>query len=252
MDKELIRNRFYKSLPTYDANAVVQSHIAHRLADLIVSYSRVPVDHCLEIGCGTGLLTRALAARLQVNRFTLNDICDRVQEYYDSLRSTSTLEFMIGDAECMNFSNAQYQLIASASALQWFEHPIRFIRRCMSSLVPQGLIAVSTFGPDNMREVTRFTGVTLPYPDLDTLRAELSRDFDLIHLDHECIELKFDAPMEVLWHLKNTGVTGIRDYSWTKSRLAEFSHYYTQHYRLGNGQVKLTYHPLYLIIKPKL
>ena len=60
--RERIRNRFSKASSTYDESAIAQRTIAHTLSEMLKDYlahnaSRFPRNG-LEIGCGTGLLSR--------------------------------------------------------------------------------------------------------------------------------------------------------------------------------------------------
>ena len=52
---------------------------------------------------------------------------------------------------------------------------------------------------------------------------------------------------DVLRHLKDTGVTGIRPCHWTRKKLADFSMRYAGRYAAPDGGVTLTYHPIYII-----
>ena len=64
MDKQLIRERFARAIPTYDRQAVVQRTIAGRMVDLLGD-CLPPHAHgrVWEIGCGTGLFTRPYIRR---------------------------------------------------------------------------------------------------------------------------------------------------------------------------------------------
>ena len=64
MDKSLISRRFAKAVETYLDKADVQRYVASRMAELTSRY--IPSDiqeRVLEIGCGAGALTSALALR---------------------------------------------------------------------------------------------------------------------------------------------------------------------------------------------
>ena len=54
-----IRNHFEKSMEKYDENAVVQKFLAGILADETAAIQK-DFGRVLELGCGTGLLTRNL------------------------------------------------------------------------------------------------------------------------------------------------------------------------------------------------
>ena len=67
--------------------------------------------------------------------------------------------------------------------------------------------------------------------------------------EEESIVLDFPSAIEVLRHLRHTGVNGITRTSWTPARLARFSDEYLLRFGTSDGNVTLTYHPVYLIAR---
>jgi hypothetical protein len=59
----------------------------------------------------------------------------------------------------------------------------------------------------------------------------------------------FDSPLEVLKHIKATGVNSLHRQVWTPGRLRRFVDDYKQIFSDENDSVKLTYHPIILICK---
>lgn len=163
MDKALIRHRFAKASGSYPRQAFVQRDIALRMADLIGRYVS-PEAHrrVLEIGCGTGLFTRAYLHRWCPERLVLNDLCPEVEPYFADLLG-GQVSFVAKDAEALDFPSGQ-DLIMSCSALQWFDAPERFLLGCRKLLSGRGYLAFSTFGPRNAEEIRALTdaGASLP------------------------------------------------------------------------------------------
>ena len=71
--------------------------------------------------------------------------------------------------------------------------------------------------------------------------------YDIVHTEEEVISLNFNNPMEVLYHLKQTGVTGTCNQSWTRSKLNLFCQEYERLFSPDKGSVSLTYHPIGLL-----
>ena len=50
---------------------------------------------------------------------------------------------------------------------------------------------------------------------------------------------------------KETGVTGTEKKVWTRGRLQTFCNSYTEQFRREDGNVTLTYHPIYIVTRRK-
>ena len=251
MDKTLIRRRFASSVRSYAEYAQAQRLIAERMCAMLRS-----------------LLPDRPADVLHFHpaRMTLNDICPEVREALTDILATDyngpapnnsapsrpqecVTRFVCGDAEHCDLPGGQ-SLIASCSVMQWFEDPERFIRRCHDLLAPGGILALSTFGPDNLHEIRSITSSGLDYPPLERLRQMLSSaGLVTVAAEEESIVLDFPSAIDVLRHLKHTGVNGITRTSWTPARLARFSDEYMLRFGTPDGNVTLTYHPVYLIAR---
>ena len=250
MEKKLIRTRFSRAVGSYPQAAVVQRDVARRMAGLLHTY--LPPAKCrnaLEVGCGTGLFTRMLLREVRPQHLMLNDICTNVQSYFTDILGAD-VSFCGGDAERVPFPAGQ-DLIASCSALQWFNDPEAFFERCRRLLSEGGYLAFSTFGKENMREVASVTGTSLPYRSLEELSASLAQHYETVYSGEDLFRMSFPSPLEVLKHLKQTGVTGIRRQAWTRAELADFCRRYAEMFTQSDATVSLTYHPIYMILKKK-
>ena len=206
MDKQLIASRFAKARNTYTREARVQQQVAEKMMQLIKEpYTRF--HRVVEFGCGTGSYSRILLHTLQPETLLLNDLCREMEECVKELCDGTTVQFVPGDAEAIDFPG-ETDLITSCSTLQWFNDPGAFFTRCHQALVADGLLAFSTFGATNMHEIRQLTGHGLDYPSIKELQALLSPGFDILHAEEEVISLPFPTPQAVLKHLKQTGVTG--------------------------------------------
>lgn len=247
IDKALVAERFAKARHTYAREAKVQRQVAQNMMTLIEQTAPGPYQRIVEFGCGTGAFSRLLISRLQPQEMLLNDLCPEMRECVDALCSP-TIRFIPGDAEALPLP-ARSQLIASCSTLQWFTHPAAFFNRCSQALDEHGLLAFSTFGQENMREISALTGHGLDYLPLEKLCHMLSPHFEILHAGQEVVSLSFSSPIEVLKHLRLTGVTGTERGMWTPRKLASFCQAYTERFATEQDGVTLTYHPIYILAR---
>lgn len=237
--------------------------------------------HIAEFGCGTGCYSRLLLRTLQPETLLLNDLCPEMEEcihdlltgggrlprapqagnasgvlydadveLYGSSPATTAVSFLPCDAETLDFPQGT-DLITSCSTLQWFADTERFFARCHRFLSDGGILAFSTFGKKNMREIHTLTGHGLEYLSLDNLKVLLFPRFEILYAEEEIVSLPFGTPLEVLRHLKQTGVTGTEKRVWTRGRLQSFCDEYIRMCGNDDRSVSLTYHPIYVIARKR-
>lgn len=177
----------------------------------------------------------------------INDLCIEMEPYISDIQNKFV--FIPGDAEKIVFSET-YDLIASSSAIQWFTDLETFLRKIEKNLASGGVIAFSTFGINNLQEIKTITNCGLKYENVEYLNSLFSRYFDSVEITEEIISLVFPSPRDVLRHLKSTGVNGIMQEHWNKSKLSRFEYDYRELYTTEKG-VSLTYHPIYITGRKK-
>lgn len=245
--KEKIRHRFQSALKTYDQHATAQQEIHKHLIELLGG-TWSEFERVLEIGCGTGGLTGKLSPIIQTKEWILNDLCKECEDFIPK-EIKPKAHFLCGDAEKIDFPG-KYDLIISSSVIQWFTNPKAFIKKMHSLLNQQGWILFSTFAPDNMFEIKTITGKGLNYLSLQEWETTLNKSFEILHAEEGKITLFFDTPLEVLHHIKATGVNATGGEFWNRNKIKIFEKEYSQRYTVEK-KVSLTYRPLYLLAQKK-
>lgn len=249
MNKQLIAKRFSKASNTYPEHATVQQAIATKMAGLLRHHlPPIAFRNVLEVGCGTGTFSRLVYQLFHPERFYINDISIQMGQQCTDLIEKGAV-FMPGDAEQIPFPIG-IDLITSCSALQWFDTPAQFFQHCSTSLCKGGYLAFTTFGKCNMQEIRQLTGKGLKYHSVSELKEMLSSWFSVEYCEEEQMLRHFDDPIKVLYHLKNTGVTGTSNVQWTRSHLHTFCNEYKKRFGKDN-KVRLTYEPQFIIAKKK-
>lgn len=253
IDKDIIIKNFSKSKNTYDDNAIIQRSICSKLIDIVDAHCNCSLNKVFEIGSGTGLLTKMLVKEFEVNNLILNDIApnlisSEMTSYINS--NVNCLSFLQGDAEQIDFPE-KCNLLLSASTIQWFNDLDSFFKKTSEHLQREGLFIFSTFSKKNFYELKEITGRGLNYLDRIVLEKKLMSDFDILYVCEEEKKMLFNTPLEVLNHLKKTGVNGLKtNQIWTKSDLNNFTKIYISKYSERN-LVHLTYNPIYFVCKKK-
>lgn len=244
LNKNLVAQRFAKAGQSYSEHAIVQKQICQNLTVLLQQFCPTTMSRVFEIGCGSGNLTRLIAASFQIEELILNDLYADVQQHFNHQEN---LKWLIGDVETLAFPQ-QLDMIVSGSALQWMQDLPRVLQDCHTALNEKGWLCFSTFGQKNLIEIKELTGQGLSYWSIENWNNALTQaGFEVLHLSESEAQLYFDSPKAVLQHLKATGVTATAQHRWTKQTLQQF---YQEYDRFKHAEgYSLTYHPIYCIAR---
>ena len=240
MNKDLINSRFAKTLSTYEENALIQKRMAKRLLEFL---NKKNFSSILEIGCGTGLLTKLVNENLEFEVYKAVDIVSECESYINNI--SEKIKFVGADfEEYLVNSSERYDLIISNASLQWAEDFEKTVNVLKSRLNSNGVLLFSTFGKENFREIYHVIGTTLNYYSIKELNLMFD-DFSS-KIEEEIHIVSFNNPKDVLRHLQATGVNAIESKSWTKSDLLKFENGYNN---LCSRRITLTYNPIYVLIQ---
>lgn len=234
INKQLVGSRFAKGRRTYNDAADVQHRIAEHLFALWQKHGVAKARSVLEIGVGNGYFTNLYAPALHKNaELILWDIAPAAEGIVQADAESALPRF-----------NATVDAVASASTMQWFNSAGAFLKQCARIVCRGGMVVLSTFGPETFAELTEAGVMPLPYLSETALRRIAEPDFEILELHGGLIKKLFASPIDVLNHLKATGVNARPTSRPLKSILNGYP-------RRADGQCSLTYQPIYLILKRK-
>lgn len=209
------------------------------------------VERAFEVGVGTGFLTKLLTAQYPCAQWYLNDITPHSGEYVEQYLDKVEHSYIWGDAESLEFPKG-LNLVATASTVQWFDKLPKFIERANEAILEGGWLLLSTFGEDNYHEVKTASGKGLSYYSLGEVEQIVEQGgFRVVWGEEYRDVLEFDNPIEVLHHIRATGVNSIKQTHWSRGKLEQFCDSYKRECSTAEGLVTLTYHPLILVAQKK-
>jgi malonyl-CoA O-methyltransferase len=239
--KNALRQRFGRAGASYESVARVQRDVAARLAAQCPARLDGPV---LEIGAGSGLLTRLLTARLAGAGYIALDIAEGMLAHAAMPGASK----VAADGERPPFAPGRFGFLASASAMHWYGDPDRSIPADLELVRPGGGFALAIFVDGTLAELAEASRVTgfgsvFPMRQADDYRRILAAipglEFAMEEARHV---VTHRSVVELLKSLKGAGVThtpGARLPS--ASRYREFTRYYAERFAAPEGGVRASY-----------
>jgi malonyl-CoA O-methyltransferase len=136
----------------YERHADLQRSVADRLALLLP-----PLDapRVLELGCGTGLLSRHLMAQYPEANFLFTDLAQTMLEQCRlnlGAHARGCARFVPMDSSKPDAGLGTFDLIATSMALHWLSDPAASLDTLRSLLAPHGALLFAALGPESFTE----------------------------------------------------------------------------------------------------
>ncbi|SEQ86700.1 malonyl-CoA O-methyltransferase [Sphingobium sp. YR768] len=207
--KQRISDAFGAAAGHYEAHAGPQRLAAAMVADIAQRQRGKGVARILEVGCGTGLLTRDIQSRWPGAELIATDISPGMLEQAASHGRVAG-QFLAMDGEAPPFDGPWFDLILSSLAFQWFDDLPAAIGRLAGLLRPGGSLIFSTMGQGSFAgwraahaACGEASGVP-DYPSIEALRAMLAGQEDAFAFE-ETVLLEAHGARALLAHLKGIG-----------------------------------------------
>ncbi len=243
INPKIVKRQFEKSMDSYGENAIVQSELAKKLIEAVVNID-TNYEKILELGCGTGVLTKEIVKSLKYNKYFANDLIKKSKNYITEI--IPDCQFVCGNAQKISL-NTKFDLIISNAMFQWFKDLEKSLLHFVKLLEKNGVLAFTTFSSENFKELKEIAGVSLDYKTVDELKKIIEKQFDILYSYSYTQKLEFKSPLELLAHLKSTGVNSLSSSHWTFKEVKSFCEKYNELY----PKFELTYAPVIIIAKLK-
>lgn len=205
--KQRVADAFTAAATTYDSAARAQAEAADRMVELVAGLSLPARPTVLEVGCGTGLLTRRLLPRVGGD-WLVTDLSPAMVDAAKAAVGANAAQFRVMDAEQPDVPRSLFDLIVSNLAAQWFTDLSRAANQLRACLAPGGTLVLSTLGAGSFaqwRDAHAALGLSsgIPaYPDAAALAAQLPAGARLVT---QAIDVRHDDALDFVRALKQIG-----------------------------------------------
>ncbi|HEF6296156.1 TPA: malonyl-ACP O-methyltransferase BioC, partial [Campylobacter jejuni] len=192
----------------YEKHAKVQDFMGLKLCEILKNLRISHFEKVFEFGCGRGELSKKLQNFITFDEYLKNDILDFKE-------NSSILIFDMNEIAKQDLSKEKFDLIVSNATLQWLDLK-RIIPSLRDMLNQNGILLLSTFAEQNLKEIKQSTGFGLNYFSLNELEQIFKVYFNEVKITQELIKLSFDNALDVFRHLKLSGVNSLGFYPLNK------------------------------------
>lgn len=241
-----VQHNFNRFATSYDEFAIVQEEVAKRLCNrLEIIHSKQNLDAqipVLELGAGTGLLSKKLLKKYQQHDIIASDIAQHTL-LINPAQNKLTL-----NSHNLPFNN-NFNTIISNLMMQWCNLD-EVITEAITSLKSEGLLLFSTFGPQTLIELKEsWQGVDnnqhiSDFVDMHNIGDKmLGLGLKNVVVESEIITLTYEKVMDILLDLKNIGAQNIHSKPISKSSFKQMIANYEQ-FRAA-GKLPVSYEIIY-------
>ncbi len=263
IDKARVRRSFSSATKSYDEHAVLQREIGERLVNHL-EFIKIDPKRILDIGCGTGYVTRLLCQRYKKADVTALDLSEGMVQATCTSHARrmpwhGRRHHVAGDGCALPFADGSFDLVTSNLAMQWVPEPMQMMREMRRVLAPGGLMIFSTFGRRTLSELRQAlaqtanerAGLVLPFPDVMSLGDSLTQlAVELPVTDTDIFTLTYPDTMALVRELKHIGASSAAIQSrpgglYGRSLLKQLDEVYSSRYKDEEGRVHATFEALY-------
>lgn len=241
VDKDLVGGRFASAASSYEREAEVQRKVAQTLLSCATNLPTRDIA-ALEIGSGTGVLTKMYLPQLSSSAVTLWDLTPATISPVNG----NSINISSCDAEIAlrQTLDASFDMVFSSSTIQWFNSPRRAISEIVRILRPGGTAYISCYIDGTLPQLSQLHGASsMHYPQLDDIINSL-HGADCHSFDRQ-FDLTFASASHALAHLRATGVNSLARKNMSISDTRRLMHLLSD----VNGNAVLSFNTRFLIIR---
>ena len=252
LDKAKIKQSFAAAAGSYDAMAALQRQVG---LDLLKKCPlQAEAGLVMDLGAGTGFLTRALGVGEHQSLLAV-DIAMPMLLTSRQKNQPLVVDYLCADAEKLPLANASVQQIYSNLALQWCEDLLAVFTDCRRVLQHDGQLVLATFGPATLKElkaawakVDDFAHVNQFYSLQDIKGCLQQAGFSDLSLEAVIYQMQYDSVLDLMHELKGLGAHNVSQSRNRKPTTRRQLQQMIQHYEneMPDGQVIASYEIIFL------
>ncbi len=245
----MIEKRFSAAAETYDRHARPQLALAQSVVSML---PEMYPEQILELGAGTGQLTRLVAHRFPDVRIDAIDVSEKMVAHSRvKFQQIPQIRWSVGDAQTYR-NGTRYPLIVSSSALHWVSDLQKTFENIFQSLEPGGTFALGMMLQGTLKELhglrreiapEKTPGSTLP-TCAETKACLQEAGFSFKRRKHSEEEILYPDAKAFLRAIHEQGVTGGKvsagNAPLTRTELSRLAADYQENFAVAGG-VRATY-----------
>ncbi len=244
--KKLLTQRFSRAAATYDAHAHIQKKCRQDLA----AFFPEKAGEILELGCGTGGLSRRLRAKYPAAGITLVELSREMLKEAEKKLGAARTRTVCADAETfIRGCEEKFDLIVSGAAMHWFSGLDQMMAHCRRLLAPGGSFIASLFGPGslgNLGKALAHSGgaavAAADFPTRERLKALLETNFIHTRIEEKTINRRYHSTLDLLRQLQKTGTSGTASARLTPGMIRKMDRWFEK----NTGEVRDEYQIFFL------
>jgi len=211
----IIKKRFSAAAKTYDRHASPQYSLARSVCDAI---PEIYPEEILELGCGTGQLTRLLIDQFPNVPIDAVDLSEKmVAHSRQTFTQFPQVNWIQGDAQTWRGKDL-YPLIVSSSALHWVSNLRKTFENIFQCLEKDGVFVLGMMLQGTLKELHAVREEVAPekkqsftLPTLENVEKNLqAAGFKILQKEQREEETLYKSATDFLRAIHEQGVTGIK------------------------------------------
>lgn len=253
-----MKDNFSDIVEYYHKHASLQKNVAERLATSLDPWKfSIPDGPILEIGAGTGFLTKYLKDMFSGKELIISDLSDdRIRFCKKQFPETDLMTYQTLDVESAEWPESKYALITANYVAQCFKYPAQTLSKIAASLKPGGLLLVSFPASESFSNWRQYcVDLGLPFtgnelPDLERVVIDLSMGPMQVDYYEDDMFDSFKDVFEFFKHLEKIDpFTNLKDKTLSEKQMKLLNDYWLEK---GKGRINVQYHTAFIAAKRDL